>query len=113
MSKERVQLEEVLIRTNAEMGQSRGQAQMLQQRLAAEAEEHRRQQEILEQVAERALQSRIGQVETRAEIDRLALAGQIRALEEMYKHQVGVGEITDKTQKEKQDALQRIIDSTR
>eukprot|EP00975_Prorocentrum_lima_P031538 6619599-Prorocentrum_lima.AAC.1 len=69
---------------------------MLQQRLAAEIGEHRRRQEVLEQVAERALQSRVSQVEARAEIDRLALSGQIKALEELYQQQIG--EITDKTQ---------------
>eukprot|EP00975_Prorocentrum_lima_P006243 1344947-Prorocentrum_lima.AAC.1 len=52
MSKERVQLEEALNRTNVEMGQSRGHAQMLQQRLAAEVEDHRRQQERIEHIAE-------------------------------------------------------------
>eukprot|EP00975_Prorocentrum_lima_P051391 10765151-Prorocentrum_lima.AAC.1 len=70
MSRERVQLEEALNRTTAEMGQTRGHAQMLQQRLAAEMEDHRRQQENIEQIAESALLWRVNQIEARAETDR-------------------------------------------
>eukprot|EP00975_Prorocentrum_lima_P067828 12917214-Prorocentrum_lima.AAC.1 len=84
---------------------------MLQQRLAVEVEDHRRQQEQFEQIAENALLSRVNQIEARAETDRLALSGQIRTLEELYHRQIG--EITDKTEKEKQMALQKIVDSTR
>eukprot|EP00975_Prorocentrum_lima_P038649 8118727-Prorocentrum_lima.AAC.1 len=73
--------------SNAEMGQSRGHAQMLQLRLAAEAEDHKRQQAHLEQVAENVLLTRIQQVEARAENDRVALANQVRSLEESYQRQ--------------------------
>eukprot|EP00975_Prorocentrum_lima_P053024 11116432-Prorocentrum_lima.AAC.1 len=93
------------------MGQTRGHAQMLQQRLAAEIEDRRRQQEIIEQIAESALLSRVNQIEARAETDRQVLSGQVKTLEELYQRQIG--EVTDKTEKERQMALQRIIDSTR
>eukprot|EP00975_Prorocentrum_lima_P058922 12356105-Prorocentrum_lima.AAC.1 len=62
--------------SNAEMGQSRGHAQMLQRRLATEAEDHKNQQARLEQVAESVLLTRIQQVEARAENDRVILANQ-------------------------------------
>eukprot|EP00975_Prorocentrum_lima_P009681 2063067-Prorocentrum_lima.AAC.1 len=74
MSKERVQLEEALNLANAEMGQSRGHAQMLQLHLAAEEEDHKRQQAHLEQIAENALLARVNQIEARAENDRVALS---------------------------------------
>eukprot|EP00975_Prorocentrum_lima_P053251 11168149-Prorocentrum_lima.AAC.1 len=73
---------------------------MLQQHLVVELEDHKRQQERVEHIAERALLSRVGQIEARAETDRQALSSQIKSLEELYQRQIG--EITDKTEKEKQ-----------
>eukprot|EP00975_Prorocentrum_lima_P032939 6917876-Prorocentrum_lima.AAC.1 len=77
MSNERKLLEETLRRTAVEMDQSRSQTRMLQQRLCSEAAEHQRNQDALEQIAERALRTRVFHIEARAETDRLELANRI------------------------------------